>query len=161
MGPMRPLARLALWSALALAAPGCGDRSTPPGPAAASSTSPPTPAGPDVLALLDHLAPGQPLGPTEVVAVEAPRQGRIAVQVRLGDARGQLDVALRGPGPRPPASSQKYAVFYASPRPDLTPVPPASLAAACEALASRLRIREDATPTPAGLAPYGAPGQSL
>lgn len=148
------MARSTALLLIALSALAC--ERTPIPPAADKTAEPMQEAGPDVTRLLGGLARGNKLGPLEVVSVGATRKGRIPVQIKKGEASGELEITLQGSGPNPPVSTAKYAIYFSSPRPNTLLIPEPDLTAACEELATRIRAQEASVPTPAGMTTYGA-----
>jgi hypothetical protein len=71
------------------------------------------PAGPDELAIVAPLAPGDRLGDWVVRSVSAVVDGRMRVTLRKDKRLLRLEILLASEdGPAPPASSGKYAIFY-------------------------------------------------
>ena len=147
--------------ALLLFASGCGDsrRPTGDGPTPSSqfaggATS--TETGPSVraanqqeLALIAPVAAGQKLEGFDVVEVRGVTDGGLDVVLRKGAARIVLTVALlQQGGPEPPASTDRYAVFYS-----LRGAEPADAERAAKALANVLGTHRE-TPPPPGLGPF-------
>jgi len=143
----REKARAALTSQ-----PRASPSSVPPAASSAPQTAKPArpAAGPDVLALLDGLGPGDRLGPAEVAFVSPVAHGTFDVELKSGATRGALFVGMREGGPAPAASSDRYAVYYWN-RNTAERMSVESLQAACSALAERLRRTEARVPVPSGM----------
>jgi hypothetical protein len=94
---------------------------------------------------------GEPLGPVVIAGFRPLADGCLPVLVRAGEGRGQLEIALRGNGPVPAASSERYAVYWDR----STTLTPEILGQAAIALAARLELASAAAP-PAGLSTFGA-----
>ncbi len=110
------------------------------------------PAAADVIALLDDLQPGDRLGPGIVLAIDAPIERIVWVDVRVGQRVFGVGLGASGTGgeKRMPITTDKYEVRYGMLRGDGDLAPGAYMAAA-EALAERVRRRELAVPVPAGM----------
>jgi hypothetical protein len=110
------------------------------------------PAAADVIALLDNLQPGDPLGHGVVLAIDAPIERIVWVDVRVGDRVFGVGVGASGTGgDKPmPITTEKYEVRYGMLRGDGDLAPGAFMVAA-EDLASRVRRRERTVPLPAGM----------
>lgn len=130
-----------------------GPTGAPGGPAGGAAVPPATP---DVVALLDGLKPGDSIGPATVARVSAVVGGAILVYVTQGPQRGMVSVVKRGGpnAPNPPATSEKYAVYFRTEKGAPDVLPEKVIMDACTALAERLRRTEPRAPTPAGLSAY-------
>ncbi|MFO0588306.1 MAG: hypothetical protein U0441_12230 [Polyangiaceae bacterium] len=150
-----------LLIALAPFASGCGDsrRPTGDGPTPSSqfaggattseSGAPARAANKEELALIAPVAAGQTLEGFDVVDVRGVTDGGLDVVLRKGSARIVLTVALLGKGgPEPPASTDRYAVFYS-----LRGAEPADGERAAKALANVLGTHRDSPPPP-GMGPF-------
>lgn len=115
--PCARTAALAIGAALALGAcsdapPSSGSASAPSG-SAASPEVPPRPASAAELAIVAPAAPGGKLEDYEIREVRGVNKGTLEVHCEKGGARVVLTIALAAEGgPAPPASTERYAVFY-------------------------------------------------
>ena len=110
-------------------------------------------AGAEVLALLDGLKAGDLLGPAKVVHVGAVTHGSVVIDVEEGTQRGGIFFVKLGGGPLPPASSDRYAVYYRNSKAP-NAIPAAALRTVCTSLADRLRGTEARVPPPSGLTAF-------
>jgi len=119
-------------------------------PASAEPPEPPA-AGPEVVALLDGLRPGDALAGWEVQRIGAPRERQVRIDLRRGELEWPLWVALRGAQPDrlSPRETARYALFYGH-LPD-GGVDAPSLQQTLDALAARLERTEQRVPVPPGL----------
>jgi hypothetical protein len=110
------------------------------------------PAAADVIALLDNLQPGDPLGPGVVLAIDAPIERIVWVDVRLGDQVFGVGLGASGTGgDKPmPITTDRYEIRYGMLRGD-GELAPGAFVAAAEDLASRVRRREQTVPLPLGM----------
>ena len=101
------------------------------------------------MALLSPLAPGAKLGDFELVELHGVDGGVIEIACRKGSARIVLTVGLLASGgPSPPASTDRYAVFYS-----LRGAAPEDGERVAKALAAVLEANR-AVPPPPGLGPF-------
>lgn len=112
-------------------------------------------AGPDVLALLGGLKPADKLGSLDVVHISPVIEGSVAIDLGSGVDRGSIFFVELGDGPLPPASSEKYGVYYRELN-EPHRIGTEALQSACIALADRLRKNEATQPKPAGLTVFSA-----
>lgn len=119
----------------------------PPGPEGEEP-----PAAPDVIALLDDLHPGDPLGPATVLAIDAPVDRIVWIDVRLGKAVFGVGVGATGTGGDKlmPITTDKYEVRYGMVRGE-GPAEAQAVTATAEAVATRIRRREHVVGLPAGM----------
>jgi hypothetical protein len=110
------------------------------------------PAAADVIALLDNLQPGDPLGPGVVLAIDAPIERIVWVDVRVGDRVFGVGLGASGTGgDKPmPITTDRYEIRYGMLRGD-GELAPGAFVAAAEDLASRVRRREQTVPLPVGM----------
>jgi hypothetical protein len=110
------------------------------------------PAAADVIALLDNLQPGDPLGSGVVLAIDAPIERIVWVDVRVGDRVFGVGLGASGTGgDKPmPITTDRYEIRYGMLRGD-GELAPGAFVAAAEDLASRVRRREQTVPLPAGM----------
>jgi hypothetical protein len=128
----------------------------PPPRPAPPIIGPEAPASDAVRSLLDGLAPGQELAGWEVVSIGVPREGdmlrSIAVRLRSRDAWFTVWIARDGVHPfRPRAETARYDLFYGAFDPPSQQTPPHAFTAAVDAIAERVKRREELEPTPEGL----------
>ncbi len=160
---MSPRIALVITSAVSLfASSGCRDAplsgsAGPQGsgvlrPASEGSSgaeTPPRPANPGELALLAPVVPGGKLGDFEVTEVLGVEGGVLAIVCKKGPARIVLTVGLLASGgPSPPASTDRYAVFYS-----LRGATPEDGERVAKALAAVLEANRTVPPPP-GLGPF-------
>ncbi|PKN47305.1 MAG: hypothetical protein CVU63_06565 [Deltaproteobacteria bacterium HGW-Deltaproteobacteria-20] len=109
-------------------------------------------AAADVIALLDNLQPGDSLGPGVVLAIDAPVERIVWVDVRVGDRVFGVGVGASGTGgDKPmPITTDRYEIRYGMLRGD-GELAPGAFVAAAEDLASRVRRREPTVPVPVGM----------
>jgi hypothetical protein len=106
----------------------------------------------EVAALLDGLGPGAELGGFRVRAVSPVLEGRVVIDVARGDAGFRVAVVRKErDARRPPASTERYALFTQQPRPDADSITEEEYGAVVGALAARVREREGKVPIPAGM----------
>lgn len=109
-------------------------------------------AGDDVIALLDGLKPGDEVAGLEVLAIDAPVER--VVYVDVGTATKVFSVGISRLGTRadksPPVTTDQYELTYGNTRGD-GELPTGSLRNSAEAVAERIRRREHQVPTPEGL----------
>jgi hypothetical protein len=121
----------------------------PPGqPAASAGTLRLESTAAEVLGLRE----GEPLGPLVIAGFRPMTEGRLPVLVRSGKAEGQLEVALRGGGRVPVASSERYSVYWDQ----STSLSYEALSQAAAALAERLKSTEATASPPAGMLTFGS-----
>lgn len=155
MIPTRFAPLLATVAAVALAAcrpdPASGGPSGAPSTVAASATAdtPPRPPSAAELAILAPAAAGGSLDGFAIRDVRVTGRGLIELVCEKGPARVTLTVALLvDGGPAPPASTERYAIFYS-----LREAPPEDGERLSKALATLLQANR-ATPPPPGLGPF-------
>ncbi len=110
------------------------------------------PAAADVIALLDNLRPGDSLGPGVVLAIDAPIERIVWVDVQVGDRVFGVGVGASGTGgDKPmPITTDRYEIRYGMLR-GHGELAPGAFVAAAEDLASRVRRREQTVPLPVGM----------
>jgi hypothetical protein len=119
----------------------------------------PPACGKDVAELLGGLKAGDPVESVPVAAVGAVNaDGVIPIIFVRERAAVQLVVALKSDFPPPPATTDKYAVFY-QPFAGMAPMPSHDIEALVEAMVQRLKRTEATVATPAGLKPLPRPSQ--
>lgn len=108
-------------------------------------------AGPDVVALLDGLRVGDKLETSTVVAIDAPTERMVFVDLEAGGAVYSVGIARPGArdGGLPPITTDKYEIGYGLARPK--DPPPGAMHNAAEVIATRIRKREHEVPVPAGM----------
>lgn len=113
---------------------------------------PETPAAPDVLRLLDDLRPGDKLGDGTVLAIDAPVERIVWVDVQLGSRVFGIGVGATGTGgDKPmPITTDKYEVRHGMLRGE-GEFNPQAMQQAAEQLAARIRRREQTVPLPSGM----------
>jgi len=109
-------------------------------------------AASDVIALLDGLKPGDKLEAVTVMAIDAPSERVVRVQVGVEGMAFTIGINLAGSsaGKPPPVTTGKYEIGYGNPR-GTGELPPGAMGNAAEALAERIRRRENEVPVPAGM----------
>lgn len=147
---------------LAFFAAACGDSRRPTGegpsptsrfPAetttAGGESAPPRPPTKEEIAVIAPLATGSKLGDFDVVEIHGVTDGGIEIVTRKGAARIVLTVALLAQGgPAPPASTDRYAVFYS-----LRGAEPTDGERVAKALAAVLEANRS-TPPPPGMSAF-------
>lgn len=110
------------------------------------------PAAGDVSALLDGLKPGDTLEAVKVLAIDAPSKRVVQVHVGVEGMAFTIGINLAGSsaGKPPPVTTGKYEIGYGNPR-GTGELPPGAMGNAAEALAERIRRRENEVPVPAGM----------
>ena len=105
---------------------------------------PPAPAMPPALAAaLDGLHPGTHAGPWEVRSLSGAAGGGARLDLVSGPLVLHVLVLPHGTlAVEPPASTRRYDVLYEKGHPDEAPVPDSDRAAALDAVASSIRLRE-------------------
>ena len=106
-------------------------------------------AGADVLALLDGLKVGDELGGVRVLAIEAPVQGIVHVEVGTETKAFSVGIGVSGSGgdKRPPVTTDLYEIGYGHVRGE-GELPPEALRNTAEAVAERIRRTEHRVPRP-------------
>ena len=120
---------------------------------ASAATREARPAGQDVIAMLGGLRVGSQLSGWRVSwigAVDA--QGLVRIVAERGGERMRLTVALDGGGPRPPATSGPYALYYEATE-RLNSASEQECKRAIDALAKQMSDVDAARPPPKGLRP--------
>lgn len=109
-------------------------------------------AASDVVALLDGLKRGDKLESVSVLAIDAPSDRVVRVHVGVEGMAFTIGINLAGaaPGKLPPVRTGKYEIGYGNTR-GTGELPPGAMGNAAEALAERIRRRENAVPVPAGM----------
>lgn len=106
-------------------------------------------------AFLNGLAPGDRLGPAEVVAIGPIADGRLAVEVHIGSNRGIVEVALRDDDAPPPvAATERYAIYWRSGGPGTNWLVDSDLGEIAVALGQRILAAEKTSPVPSGLTKF-------
>jgi hypothetical protein len=118
-------------------------------------------AGPEARALLGGLKAGDKLGPTEVVEIYGPLQGRIKLEVKQGAALGLIEIAVLGDGPPPPVTTNQYGVFWGTASDKAPKIDQKVLQEVCDATAARIKEHETKVAQPPGMKAYGQVDKSL
>jgi hypothetical protein len=123
------------------------DIPAPPGPEGVEP-----PAASDVIELLDGLRPGDPVGPGTVLAIDAPIDRIVWIDVLLGRFVFGIGVGATGTGGDKvmPLATDKYEIRYGMVRGEGQPDLQAIMGAA-EAVAARVRRAEHVVALPAGM----------